>query len=83
MDHWIYQWILLLRTSTTITLSVVAKTKSINDDKDHPKSQEEEPELTITEYDFFSDKEEELNFKKNDKIKIINWNYIWRIGLWL
>jgi len=32
-------------------------------------------QFVVAEYDFVSRKERELNFKKGDKIKIINWNF--------
>jgi len=38
-------------------------------------SSKEDTQFAIAEYDFISRKEEELNFKKGDKIRIINWNF--------
>ena len=35
----------------------------------------ENPQFVIAEYDFMSNKEKELNIKKGDKIRIINWNF--------
>jgi len=35
----------------------------------------ENSQFVIAEYDFISRKEDELNFKKGDKIRIINWNF--------
>ena len=44
-------------------------------DKDNLNGSKEDTQFAIAEYDFMSNKEGELNFKKGDKIKIINWNF--------